>query len=248
MTPSPRRRSIGAGFVVVCALHPHEGTMLRGMTLLGIVATILARAASVQGAEEPREPKAGNQGQPVPRSAPESVPRKTSIHAIVGFGAPVGLLGIEVAHVFGSTFEVSTGIGSGQNASVAASRGIAIGNSLQWAVMPRLRVAGDTTTFTVGAGISGGNYAVIRHCGFIVPNEDCTTVFVPEAGYVLWGNLEMGWEIQSPGGFSLRGFVGYGHVLTPGALHCVNSVPNCATSPSEGQDLPYVGLGAGYAF
>ena len=236
---------------MVCDLQPHEGTMLRYMTVLGIVATILAGATTAQAATDAQARQPQNQQQPAPRPAPEPVPRKTSIHAVAGFGTPVGEIGIEAVHRFESNFEVAAGIGAGANALEAAAKGSPIGNPVQWAMMPRLRLGGARSALTMGAGISGGNYAVIRGCGLgqsLEQDGGCAGSSVLAVGYVLWSNLEIGGEVWNPTGLSFRYFVGYGHVLTPGALHCVNSLPPCTNPPSEGQDLPYIGLGIGYAF
>ncbi len=66
-------------------------------------------------------------------------------------------------------------------------------------------------------------------------------------GYVLWGNLEVGGEYWSAGGFALRYFFGYGSLLTPGGLKCPPDVFDCGPD-SRGLKIPYGGIGLGYAF
>lgn len=214
--------------------------MLRTVMISGIVATILAHTASVQAAVDSQAPRVPSQAQPAARPMPTPVNRGTSIYAIVGFGTPVGLFGLEAVHRLGSIVEVAAGIGFGNNAWAVAA------NPLQWAFMPRLRLGGDHHAFTLGGGISGGNYAVPKSCPLaqsLGQDGGCSPAFVA-LGYVLWSNFEMGGEIWNPAGLSFRYFVGYGSILTPDALHCVASLPSC-TDPS---DIVYAGIGIGHAF
>ncbi len=148
---------------------------------------------------------------------------------LVGLGTPVGIGGLEIVHQFGTTFEVTAGVGSGLAAASAHN-----GSPLQWAVMPRLRL-GDTwrNGLTLGAGMSGGNYGDVP---FNVCDEHCD----PEPAsypvhYMLWANFEIGGEHWLRGGFAFRYFAGYAHGWR-------------TDDPSSTLDFPYVGTGIGYAF
>ena len=61
---------------------------------------------------------------------------------------------------------------------------------------------------------------------------------------VLWANFELGGELWSTGGFAFRYFFGYGRALlaTPTTAH-----PDLDWN-IRAYDVPYVGLGFGYAF
>lgn len=145
--------------------------------------------------------------------------RDTAIYVVAGLGTPVGLLGLEAAHRAGKWFELTGGVGMG---------GAATG-SLQWALMPRLRLGDDHSAVTLGAGISGGNYSDL----LAVCNEtSCPT------SYFLWSNFELGTEHWFSAGFAVRLFFGYAHGWCVSSSPCVNAAT----------DFPYAGFGLGYAF
>jgi hypothetical protein len=85
-----------------------------------------------------------------------SSPRLRAIYLELGAAMPIGFFGLEGVHRFGEFFEVSAGIGVG--GSAVESRTNSFGSSLQWSLMPRLRLGNAYSGFTIGAGISGGEY------------------------------------------------------------------------------------------
>ena len=101
--------------------------------------------------------------------------------------------------------------------------------------MPRFRIGDTRGAFTIGAGISGGNYVSYPSCaGF----DDCRPQPTSSAlRYFLWSNFEIGGEWWTPSGFAFRVFGG----LADG--WCVN-----ASCIGRQTTLPYLGGGVGYAF
>ena len=107
----------------------------------------------------------------------EPLRRTTAVYGVGGLGTPVGYLGIEIVQRFGPELELTAGIRAGLAATSAHN-----GCPLQWALMSRVRI-GDTVrnNLTLGAGLSGGNYADIPfYC------DNCTTYPVE---YMLWANF-----------------------------------------------------------
>jgi hypothetical protein len=165
-------------------------------------------------------------------------PRRTAIYFAMGVGTPIGFLGFEGVHRVGELFELSAGIGIGGSAIEA--EGHSFGGVLQWSLMPRLRFGRDHAAFTLGAGVSGGQYGGFDFGdeGPGCPTDECTGGFPTK--YVLWNNLEIGGEYWSRGGFALRYFGGLAFGMT---------VDPFGGSPLGGtRFLPYLGAGLGYAF
>ena len=175
-----------------------------------------------------------------PPRAPETpeVQRSTAIYGIQGLGAPVGVFGLEIVHRFGTFFELAGGVGIGLSAN-SSTPNPSLGHELQWSVMPRLRLGNDHSAFTLGLGVSGGQYGGFDFIGVGPGCDDdgCTTY---STRYALWGNLEIGGEHWTRRGFAIRYFVGLaqGEALSP------------QSDSINGQRLliPYTGLGLGYAF
>lgn len=161
--------------------------------------------------------------------------RRTAIYGLFGFGTPVGVVGLEGVHRFGEWFELTAGFGNGLGAMAAQPNGH-FGHALQWAVMPRLRVGNDNNAFTLGAGLSGGEFSGEVLCigcddgGSFGPRNDPTH-------YTLWTNFEIAGEHWSRDGLAIRYFLG----LTHGTMFGVPASESSGT-------LPYLGLGVGYAF
>lgn len=179
----------------------------------------------------------------VPPVAPDNVvPQKvgrTAIYGIFGFGTPVGAIGIEAVHRFGSILEIAVGAGEGWSANGSQSSP-SLGHVLQWSVMPRVHVGHDDhNALTLGLGISGGQYGGIQAFG---TGPGCYSDGYPCGGYptryVLWGNIEAGGE-HWRGRVALRYFIGYalGKTLSPGGGSEFSSL-----------GFPYLGLGLGFAF
>jgi hypothetical protein len=102
--------------------------------------------------------------------------------------------------------------------------------------MPRLRFGDDNRAVTIGAGISGGQYgglaAWLASAVSCVDGPPCAPATSPATRYVVWSNVEIGWQHWWPGGFAMRYFAGYGVGFGGG----------------DNFSTPYFGLGIGYAF
>jgi hypothetical protein len=188
--------------------------------------------ARPQGIEalQPTEGTPASDASQLPPTPPKRQQR-TAIYGIQGFGTPVGADGIEAVRLLTDNLEIAAGVGIGLGASGAPGGSAA--NAVQWAVMPRLRFGDARGGVTLGAGLSGGNYVDPFSCLFDFDGE-CSP---PPPSYFLWENLEIGGEHWFAHGFALRWFVGYAHGS------CVSST--CVSAP---QNLPYFGMGFGYAF
>ncbi len=164
-----------------------------------------------------------------PAAQASDLHRTTAVNAIVGLGTPVGYGGLEVIQRLGDDFELTAGVGQGMSAAEAHN-----GSTLQWAVMPRLRLGESWRHgLTLGAGMSGGNFGRI-------PFNFCDEYCEPAPAsypvhYVLWANFEIGGEHWLGGGLAFRYFAGYAHGWKTDA-------------PSSTLDIPYFGSGIGYAF
>jgi hypothetical protein len=156
--------------------------------------------------------------------------RTTAIYLLAGLGLPVGFVGLEAVHRIGSLVEITAGYGRGLSASGSQPHA-GFSHSVQWAVMPRLRWGDDHNALTLGAGASGGNYGDLPLCF----DDPCSSTY--PVSYFVWNNLEIGGEHWSSSGLAVRYFVGYAHGW------CVSDA--CV---SADDNLPYFGLGVGYAF
>src|SRR3954468_10906505 len=162
-----------------------------------------------------------------PAAQASDLHRTSAVNAIVGFGTPVGMAGLEIIERLGDNVELTAGVGRGMSAAEAHN-----GSTLQWAIMPRLRLGESWRNgLTLGAGMSGGNFGQIP---FTFCDEHCD----PEPAsypvhYVLWANFEIGGEHWLRGGLAFRYFAGYAHGWKTDA-------------PSGALDIPYFGSGIGY--
>jgi len=147
--------------------------------------------------------------------------RRNEIFGIAGLGTPEGFVGLELVRRVGPLLELALGGGSGFG-------------GLQWAAMPRIRVGEQVNAFTLGLGVSGGQHAAFPSFG----DESSPTTPAPTE-YILWANLEAGWEHIAYGGFALRVFGGLTH-----------GWPAHGERPLHGDLLtfPYGGVGLGAAF
>lgn len=179
--------------------------------------------------------------------------RHFAVMGIVGFGTPVGQAGVEVEFSPAPFLALSLGAGFGSGTEntdclppghIGVCRG-PLRDRVQTAAMGRLRVLrGRDSALALGAGASTGGYSW---------NE--FTMDAPArktADRAFWLNLEIGGEYRSPSGFSARGFAGYGRMLNPAALKCLDtgvSSGHCeADHQGDGEGVVYFGGGAGWAF
>jgi hypothetical protein len=160
--------------------------------------------------------------------------------ATVGVATPLGETGLEYAYVPSSHFEVAAGLGV---ANLLATGDNHARPLPQLAVMPRFRASYGRVTFTLGAGLSGGQY----HEGpFAWNDSDWLT-------NALWGNGEAGARIHMKEWFAGL-YAGVGVIIAHGAVHDLTvagspetrdcsevTIAGMSCTPSFGP-LPYVGL------
>jgi hypothetical protein len=154
--------------------------------------------------------------------------RSTAVFLHVGVSAPLGFGGFEAEQAIVPAWTVSAGVGLG------AAGG-------QVGAMTHLRLGGSWSRFEVGAGLSHGKHVWTEFCG----DETCAQ----KSGTVTRANLELGGTHRWPHGFSMRYFVGYGHVVA-GDLVCEgDTVDNCrANHQNDGQSMTYTGFAVGGSF
>jgi len=209
------------------------------LVALGVFAPA-ARARAANDAEEPRvmppsaasEPAEPEEAQAEAEHVPTR-PHDSAVYIATGLGTPVGAWGFEGVHRILPMLELSGGFGLGGSA-MSYQKDAGFTHVVQWAVMPRLRL-GEAHAFTFGAGASGGRYAGIFPCGF---EDESPSTCNPPTAYVIWLNVEIGGEHWFSGGFALRYFLG---------LASGKAVDGQVNSAGELQ-IPYFGIGLGYAF
>jgi hypothetical protein len=155
----------------------------------------------------------------------------SSIYLESGLGAPLGVIGIESVTRLTPWLELSGGLGLGYAASESEPHP-SVGHLLQWSLMPRLLLGNTRGGVTLGVGASGGNYGDMQ----IFCIDGCNYRDFP-VSYFLWSNVEVGGEVWMPIGLAARIFAGYAHGW------CASS--SCVSAPN---DIPYLGVGVGYAF
>ncbi|HVU03451.1 MAG TPA: hypothetical protein VHE30_16945 [Polyangiaceae bacterium] len=166
-------------------------------------------------------------------AAPEFRNRHVSVEGVVGFGTPVGSLGV-LGRVDPLPW-LSAGGGVGETL-----RGERVYGLLALFRPLVRRSAGTVKAFTVDAGYSwGASYELSPFC-----MDDCrelyTTVIhrVPDAH---WVHVQLGGEVRfEPSGLFLRGFAGIARIVNP------NSGP-CSLHDEGGPDVsaPCDSIGAG---
>jgi len=196
-----------------------------------VVAVLMGEARSARG-DQIGDPEIPHLHRTPAVETDRPPPRANAIYAIFGFGTPVGLFGFEGVHRFGAV-EMAVGLGLGAAAS-GSEPNPSLGHDLQWAVMPRFRIAGDDYfALTFGEGLSGGQYGngVLEFC-------EETPCRYPTR-YVVWANTELALE-KFWSHVTLRTFLGL-------AIGC--GVAACGATLEDREDvIPYLGIGLGYAF
>jgi hypothetical protein len=149
---------------------------------------------------------------------------RSRVSGSVGVFTPIGEFGFEYTHMVLPTLEIGAGAGVGYLGP-------------QVSLMPRLRTGQGPTSFTFGAGISGGPYSAPELPFFCEPSGPnmCITRTT-----VLWGNLEVGVQRTWREGMTLRVYGGAGRIVAHTACtgHGCNSV--------SGLTLPYLGIAIGH--
>ena len=107
---------------------------------------------------------------------PPAIQRTTTVYGVLGVATPVGFVGVEGVHRFGSRFQLSLGVGEGYQALKGGRRPL---EALQLSLMPRLRLGGPRAAFTLGMGASVGRFAL--------PTGEASGVTSPfRTNYALW--------------------------------------------------------------
>lgn len=160
-------------------------------------------------------------------------------------GSPIGLAGVNLDYTPIEPLSVTLGGGAGGGKTLAP----------QFALMARYRFGtSESTRWTVGAGASGGPFVPVLQGLF--QGGDYTQERW-EIAY--WANAEVGLDIRTEGGVTVRPMLGFSYLLNKNDAECVKVVDgkeqgdyhSCASGPyksSDGLLLPYLGIAVGYAF
>ncbi|MCB9609945.1 MAG: hypothetical protein H6716_25375 [Polyangiaceae bacterium] len=238
--------------------HLHRLTALP--TLLGLTWSQPALAGEPRSSSPPKNTQAtvvaerANPWDPDPGTRWQ---KKLAIQAQVGLATPLGALGLslEYAPVEEFTLSAGVGLGSGPYCLSPEDQPQAYDEvckrwhrDLQYAVLGRVRfpIEGPLAT-GFGAGPSMGGYTWVEPLQFDGPAYKST-----ERAY--WGNLELFVEGRSEAGWTGRFFVGYGFMLNPSDLPCVDwgagnrAADHCAEDHAgDGHGLLYFGFSGGFA-
>ena len=158
--------------------------------------------------------------------------RPLVVEGHASIGGPYGWVGAAADYSLARMFSLGAGIGLGQS-------GVQIGG------MARFRIAFDYISVGFGAGGSGGPY---ENQLFLATGYRWTTAY--------WLNTEGFFEVRSRNGLMVRGYVGSGALLNPGAGICdpqTRGYDDCDGSGNRRQPashgfLIYTGTAIGYAF
>jgi hypothetical protein len=145
----------------------------------------------------------------------------------LGIATPLGFGGVSLSGNFSDQFAGDVGIGLGLAGPQVAANG-------------RFRLsAPDGLAPYVAVGLSGGAYTWNE---FVFDSPASK-----HADLAFWANGQIGIEHQRAGGFTLRVYGGYGRVLNPDALVCVEEVDHCeASHRGDGLGLPFFGASLGH--
>ena len=151
----------------------------------------------------------------------------------LGLGTPVGFLGISGELNLVRYLALQLGVGTN-------------GEGPQLAFMGHGRLPlGSDVGLTLGAGVSGGAY--VYRSNLIDADHSSETRW--DSGVFL--NGELGLEILSPGGFSVRTSFGLARLLNPSSVSRCTSGGDptpCTAARERVHMFPYFGVAMGYAF
>jgi hypothetical protein len=151
--------------------------------------------------------------------------RRLAIELQLGFGAPLGYLGVAVDYSPLPVLALNAGVGFG-------------GVGLQYALSGRLRLARASSHGApyFGAGFSAGAYQTPP--GFLTFSYDAGDTSDGGAYYhwdmAYWTNVEIGGEVRSGSYVTFRGFAGLGLLLNPGSAVAVGYTSPGGVLPPPG--------------
>ncbi len=203
------------------------------------------------------EPQSASPPGPYALGAGKRWQKQLAIQGQVGLATPLGSVGVSVeyAPLEELTFAAGVGLGSGPYCLSPEDQPKAYDaicrrwhRDLQYALMGRVRIPIEGALASgFGAGPSMGGYTWVEPLQFDGPAYKST-----ERAY--WANLEYFVEARSEEGWTGRFFIGYGFMLNPSDLPCVDwgagntSADHCAEDHAEdGHGLLYFGFSGGFA-
>ena len=152
---------------------------------------------------------------------------RLALLAHIGIGAPAGALGIDLD--VAPIPVLALGFGAGVSLS-----------GLQFAVIPRLRLASGSHTFlTLGSGVSVGRYVNQTSsagllCLFLCALEQNGEAPAKQTWQrAVWYNFELGADVYSGGRGLMRTTLGFGLILNEKAYECQEKSPS-GYAPGEG--------------
>ncbi len=156
--------------------------------------------------------------------------RILALEASLGVGMPTGAVSLSLDVIPVSFMSLNVGAGYGPGGA-------------QVAFMPRFRLPFGQHAMYLGTGVSYGD----SHQSPILIDR------VDKTSDVIWLNNEIGYEFQALGGFTVRPFVGWAHVLKSGSCS-YTGYKGLLGSDNEGgscdgpKNSPYMGAAFGYRF
>ena len=128
-------------------------------------------------------------------SQPTDARDHSRVGATVGIATPVGEVGVEYTWAALPALEIGLGAG------IAMNMGPGVAVLPQASVMPRFRVRRGAVTFTVGSGLSGGEF------------QNVSPFAEQKPVTALWANAEAGIQFSSSRGRFVRLFAGAGLIV-----------------------------------
>ena len=161
--------------------------------------------------------------------------RRLVLEAHLGFGTPVGALGIVTEYTVHPLLGLGVGAGVGSGPSG--------GNAFHGALLARFRpLRGKNNALVLGAAYSfGGFHRFDPRLGDGDPPPVADT-----ADWAHWAQFDIGWERRAAKGFLIRLSMGGAVLLNPADLQCAPAdAARC--QPTTSQSLFTIDLALGYA-
>jgi hypothetical protein len=161
--------------------------------------------------------------------------RRLALEAHLGFGTPVGELGLVTEYSVHPLLGLGAGIGMGW-----ALQG---GNALRGALLARFRpLRGKNNALVFGAAYSFGGF---QRFELNIGEEEPPPV-ADRTNWAHWAQFDIGWERRAEKGFLIRLSMGGAVLLNPADLGCAPS-DAALCQPTTSQSLLTFDLALGYA-